>query len=143
MARKQSGRSSVCACQATFFSTSHLGEEAKSMSTRQAGDIRRVSQRKHRAEVLTRRVHETNRSCTTTGRPKRWQVRMGTQDMITERCIYYIRPAGLSDVEAETEKIADFLAMYQTSRQEQCVKTEGSLSAATFAPTCTKAQTLF
>lgn len=38
--------------------------------------------------------------------------------MITERCSRYISPAGPTDVRAETEKIADVLAMYQTSRQE-------------------------
>jgi len=60
------------------------------------------------------------------------------QDIITESCIYYISPAGPIDVKAETAKIADFLAMYQPSRQEH-VKDQGVRFLQLFTPT--KAQT--
>jgi hypothetical protein len=46
------------------------------------------------------------------------------QDITTERCICYMSPAGPTDVKADTEKIADLLAMYQPSRQEH-VKDQG------------------
>ena len=54
-----------------------------------------TSQRKHRAEVLTPRVHETEQNCVTRGRPKRRQVGEGAQDMIPDRCIHYMRSGGL------------------------------------------------